>query len=111
MSNLNGPFLAFLFPEVEGRTYPFEQATYWIQHALLYIIPIYILRSGKTSGITRYICTYQFNPLWIVFLGAYTIEDLGDFKWTKIGTAFMLFYHFVLLSPLSIVSASAVQKE
>jgi len=47
MSNLNGPFLAFLFPEVEGRTYPFEQATYWIQHALLYIIPIYIIRSGN----------------------------------------------------------------
>ncbi|XP_034106830.1 transmembrane protein 164 [Drosophila albomicans] len=79
MSNLNGPFLAFIFPEVEGRTYPFEQATYWIQHALLYIIPIYILRSG-----------------------AYTIEDPRDFKWSNIGTAFMLFYHFVLLSPLSI---------
>ncbi|EDV38172.1 uncharacterized protein Dana_GF13824, isoform C [Drosophila ananassae] len=79
MSNLNGPFLAFLFPEVEGRTYPFEQSTYWIQHALLYIIPIYIIRSG-----------------------AYTVEDLGDFNWSHIGTAFMLFYHFVLLSPLSI---------
>ncbi|KAH8253763.1 hypothetical protein KR032_006789 [Drosophila birchii] len=79
MSNLNGPFLAFVFPEVEGRTYPFEQATYWIQHALLYIIPIYIIRSG-----------------------AYTVEDLGEFHWSHIGTAFMLFYHFVLLSPLSI---------
>ncbi|XP_039502444.1 transmembrane protein 164 isoform X2 [Drosophila santomea] len=79
MSNLNGPFLAFLFPEVEGRTYPFEQATYWIQHALLYIIPIYIIRSG-----------------------AYTVEDLSEFHWSHIGTAFMLFYHFVLLSPLSI---------
>ncbi|XP_017104083.1 transmembrane protein 164 [Drosophila bipectinata] len=79
MSNLNGPFLAFLFPEVEGRTYPFEQSTYWIQHALLYIIPIYIIRSG-----------------------AYTVEDLGDFNWSHIGTAFMLFYHFILLSPLSI---------
>ncbi|XP_050743879.1 transmembrane protein 164 isoform X2 [Drosophila biarmipes] len=79
MSNLNGPFLAFLFPEIEGRTYPFEQATYWIQHALLYIIPIYIIRSG-----------------------AYTVEDLSEFHWSHIGTAFMLFYHFVLLSPLSI---------
>lgn len=48
--------------------------------------------------------------LFELFLGAYTIEDLGDFKWTKIGTAFMLFYHFVLLSPLSIVSASAGDK-
>lgn len=48
MNNLNGPFLAFLFPEVECRTLHFEQATYWIQHALLYIIPAYILRSGKS---------------------------------------------------------------
>ncbi|KAH8277885.1 hypothetical protein KR018_009641 [Drosophila ironensis] len=79
LSNLNGPFLAFLFPEVEGRTYPFEQSTYWIQHALLYIIPIYIIRSG-----------------------AYTVEDLSEFYWSNIGTAFMLFYHFALLSPLSI---------
>ncbi|XP_017491443.1 PREDICTED: transmembrane protein 164 [Rhagoletis zephyria] len=47
MNNLNGPFLAFLFPEVECRTLHFEQATYWIQHALLYIIPVYILKSGE----------------------------------------------------------------
>ncbi|XP_030385948.1 transmembrane protein 164 [Scaptodrosophila lebanonensis] len=81
MNNLNGPFLAFLFPEVEGRTYPLEQATYWIQHALLYIIPIYILKTGT-----------------------YSIETIGDFQWVKIGTALMLFYHFSLLNALSIVT-------
>ena len=47
MNYLNGPLLAFLFPEVDCRTLPFEQATYWIQHALLYIIPIYIIKSGE----------------------------------------------------------------
>lgn len=36
--------------------------------------------------------------------GAYTVEDLSEFHWSHIGTAFMLFYHFILLSPLSIVS-------
>lgn len=81
MCNLNGPFLAYIFPEVEGRTYPFEQATYWIQHGLLYIIPIYILRTG-----------------------AYIIEDTRDFKWSRIGTSFMLLYHFGILSPLSILT-------
>ncbi|XP_018787758.1 PREDICTED: transmembrane protein 164 [Bactrocera latifrons] len=78
MNNLNGPFLAFLFPEVECRTLYFEQATYWIQHALLYIIPAYILRSG-----------------------AYQIEDLYDYNWTTIGTATMLLYHFAFLTPIS----------
>lgn len=47
MNYANGPFLAAMFPEVETRTYAFEQCTYWIQHALLYIIPVYILRTGK----------------------------------------------------------------
>ncbi|XP_053965006.1 transmembrane protein 164 [Anastrepha ludens] len=78
MNNLNGPFLAFLFPEVECRTLHFEQATYWIQHALLYLIPVYILKSG-----------------------AYQIEHIHDYNWTTIGTATMLLYHFAFLSTLS----------
>ncbi|CAD7012205.1 transmembrane protein 164 [Ceratitis capitata] len=78
MNNLNGPFLAFLFPEVECRTLYFEQATYWIQHALLYIIPVYLLKTG-----------------------AYQMEDINDYNWTTIGTATMLLYHFAFLSTIS----------
>ncbi|XP_067626437.1 transmembrane protein 164 isoform X2 [Eurosta solidaginis] len=78
MNNLNGPFLAFLFPEVECRTLHFEQAAYWIQHALLYIIPVYILNTG-----------------------AYQIEDISDYNWVTIGVAIMLLYHFAFLSPIS----------
>lgn len=81
MNNLNGPFLAFLFPEVECRTLPFEQAAYWIQHALLYIIPVYILRTGL-----------------------YQIEDLRDFNWVLIGVEFQLLYHFSVLNIFSMVS-------
>ncbi|XP_075165012.1 transmembrane protein 164 [Haematobia irritans] len=75
MNNLNGAFLAYIFPEVECRTLPFEQATYWIQHALLYIIPVYILRSGL-----------------------YKVEDLRDFNWVIIGVEFQLLYHFSVLN-------------
>ena len=81
MNNLNGPFLAFIFPEVDCRTLPFEQATYWIQHAMLYIIPVYILRTG-----------------------AYQVEDIKDFNWSIIGVEIQLIYHFAVLNFFSIVS-------
>ncbi|XP_059225770.1 transmembrane protein 164 [Stomoxys calcitrans] len=78
MNNLNGAFLAYIFPEVECRTLPFEQATYWIQHALLYIIPVYILRSGLCQ-----------------------VEDFRDFNWVIIGVEFQLIYHFSVLNIFS----------
>uniref|UniRef100_A0A1A9WIH2 Transmembrane protein 164 n=1 Tax=Glossina brevipalpis TaxID=37001 RepID=A0A1A9WIH2_9MUSC len=81
MNNLNGPLLAFIFPEVESRTLPFEQATYWLQHALLYIIPVYIIRTG-----------------------IYEVEDIYDFNWVTIGIMIMLLYHFVILNAVSIAS-------
>ncbi|XP_065369455.1 transmembrane protein 164 [Calliphora vicina] len=79
MNNLNGPVLAFVFPEVDCRTLPFEQATYWIQHAMLYIIPVYIIRTG-----------------------AYQVEDIKDFNWAIIGVETQLIYHFGVLNFFSI---------
>ncbi|KAI8122605.1 hypothetical protein FF38_04325 [Lucilia cuprina] len=79
MNNLNGPVLAFVFPEVDCRTLPFEQATYWIQHAMLYVIPVYIIRTG-----------------------AYQVEDIKDFNWAIIGVETQLIYHFGVLNFFSI---------
>ncbi|XP_073844913.1 transmembrane protein 164-like [Musca autumnalis] len=79
MNNLNGPFLAFLFPEVECRTLPFEQATYWIQHAMLYIIPVYVLQTGLCQ-----------------------VEDFHDYNWAIIGVEFQLLYHFTILNYFSV---------
>ncbi|XP_055854309.1 transmembrane protein 164 [Episyrphus balteatus] len=81
MSYVNGPFLASLFPEVESRTYAFEKCTYWIQHALLYLIPVYMLRSG-----------------------AYKAEKLKDFYWVAIGVSIMFLYHFNFLTYISVLS-------
>ncbi|XP_055372522.1 transmembrane protein 164 [Condylostylus longicornis] len=79
---LNGPLLAFVFPEHDSRTLPLEQFTYWVQHALLFIIPIYLIREG----------------------GAYKLENIMDFKWNLIGIAIMLLYHFCFLSPISMLT-------
>lgn len=43
---LNGPLLAFLFPEHDSRRITFELPTYYVQHGLMFIIPIYLLRLG-----------------------------------------------------------------
>ena len=43
---LNGPLLAFLFPEHDSRKITFELPTYYVQHGLMFIIPIYLLRLG-----------------------------------------------------------------
>lgn len=43
---LNGPLLAFLFPEHDSRKITFELPTYYIQHGLMFVIPIYLLRHG-----------------------------------------------------------------
>ncbi|CAD7089140.1 unnamed protein product [Hermetia illucens] len=82
MNYLNGPLLAFLFPEVDSRQLPFEATIYWIQHGLMFIIPIYLLRLG----------------------GAYNMEDILDFKWNIIAYTLLIIYHFTALQILSVIS-------
>lgn len=47
---MNGPFLAFVLPETESRQFYMETATYWLQHGLMTIIPIYLLRLGGKNN-------------------------------------------------------------
>ncbi|XP_061514675.1 transmembrane protein 164 isoform X1 [Anopheles gambiae] len=83
MNYLNGPLLAFMFPETDSRQLPLESSIYWIQHALMCIIPIFLLKSG----------------------GVYNMEPLNDFTWNVIGYATLILYHFGILQ----VIASPVQ--
>ncbi|XP_055692558.1 transmembrane protein 164 [Lutzomyia longipalpis] len=75
MNYLNGPMLAFLFPETDSRQVTMEVTVYWIQHGLMFIIPVYLLRLG----------------------GAYTMEPLTDISWNVISYSICLIYHFVIL--------------
>lgn len=46
---LSGTFLALLFPDTTGLDQPYEEISYWIQHYLIILIPIYLLQ--RSNGI------------------------------------------------------------
>ncbi|VVC86703.1 transmembrane protein 164 [Leptidea sinapis] len=77
---LNGPLLAFLFPETASRTIFAEASLYWIQHGMMFVIPYYLLRIG----------------------GVYNIEPLWDFNWSIFSYCLNLLYHFVILQVIAI---------
>lgn len=46
LNYLNGPLLAFLFPEHDSRKITFELPTYYVQHGLMFVIAAYLLSLG-----------------------------------------------------------------
>lgn len=103
MNCLNGPLLAFMFPETDSRQLPLEASIYWIQHALMCIIPIYLLRYGGNSGQGHYSKLVDANCCSILS-GVYNMEAMNDFTWNVIGYAIIILYHYIVLQIVAIVS-------
>ncbi|XP_011693356.1 PREDICTED: transmembrane protein 164 [Wasmannia auropunctata] len=77
---LNGPVLAYLFPETESRIIFADKAMYYIQHGLMLVIPYYLLRIG----------------------GVYNIEPLSDMSWSILSYGLNAGYHFWILQSVAL---------
>jgi len=78
---LTGPLLAILFPVTNTLDLPLEWTIYWVQHLMLLLIPLYLIKLG----------------------GQFSLEPLSDLAWPA--TAFSLYslYHWLVLQPIGLL--------
>ena len=80
---LHGPIMAVIFPVTNTLFLPGEVFTYWFEHAMLLIIPFYLLRRGGN------LCT---------------VESLMDWSWPLMAYGLWGLYHFVVLELVAVFS-------
>lgn len=79
---LHGPCVAVIFPVTNTRFLPGEVAAFWVEHALLLVIPVYLIRHYTVP-----------------------VKTFKNFaSWTLMAYAVWGFYHYLILFPLAWLS-------
>jgi TMEM164 family len=76
LPSLSGTFLAILFPDTSGLDQPFEAESYWIQHFLIIVVPVYLLvrRNGLAVEVST-AATIGIG-LWILWISHFTFFEV-----------------------------------
>ncbi|XP_024946868.1 transmembrane protein 164 isoform X2 [Cephus cinctus] len=86
---MNGPALAYMFPEIESRQIFADKSMYYIQHGLMVVIPYYLFRLG----------------------GVYNVEPLRDLSWCVLSYGINLAYHFLVLQAFALMAVYSFQND
>ena len=80
---LIGPFLAIAFPATLTRHIAGEVTTFWVQHLLLVLVPVYLLSTGH-----------------------FTVEHSSDTTWPSLAISAFTSYHWLVLQPIGMLGLS-----
>lgn len=89
LPTLTGTLLATLFPDTAGLDQPFEIESYWIQHILIQIVPIYLLLRKNSLALKLFDFKTVFVGLWILTFLHFTLYEIIDVN-LKVNVEFML---------------------
>ena len=90
-----------MFPEIDARNIAFEKPVYYVQHGLMFVIPVYLMKQGGNLFTILMVKMFLNFPK---ISGAYNVEALNDFSWNMTGYSINLIYHFSFLEIFALVS-------
>jgi len=87
LSYMHGPLLAVFLPVTNTLFLPGEVFTYWFEHAMIIVIPLWLLRRGaNASG------------------GLYTVEPTSDLSWPLMSYGIWGIFHFAFLESVAFLT-------
>lgn len=89
LPSLIGTLLAMLVPDTTGLDQLFERDSYWIQHYLIQVIPIYLLLRRNAIGLKESNMNTIAVGVWILALLHFSFYEMIDL-WLLVNVEFML---------------------
>lgn len=89
LPTLIGTLLATVFPDTTGLDQPFEELSYWVQHILIQIVPVYLLLRKNSLALKLFDFKAIFIGTWLLTLPHFSLFAIIDIC-LKVNVEFML---------------------